>query len=390
MRQLILFSLKRRFFNPVAITLQVLFTLLLVVLFNLDHLSTQLKLDFTQPTPIHVSEETREYLLEIEYWEKQGLTLSDDPQALSISVQDGIYTIEGKTSMTLQLKIYNLLLQSHQQRLLNESHPSVSDFVMMYNTAPVRFDESLDPMTSLRENIVFMILTSVYFMMLNFISVNSNEIIQEKTSNVLEFILTSITPFEHFCAKILTGLITVLVQIGLSIGIFSVLLIQRMRFDQGRGLLLLANKYFNLEASGITIQSLMDLLKFDPATLGKASLAILFLILGLLIIQVLILVLSSRVKTIEEAASIQGPFYLGLLVLYYGSLMLNTSQQLSHGAGRVLSYVPISSMLIMGMRLLDTKVPMTELGFSFLLSILALLIIMGIGLRWYRKGLVNE
>ena len=390
MKPLIFFSLKRRFLNPVAITLQVLFTIILIILFNIDHLSTRFKLGFTVPTPIQISEETRDTLLPLELWEKQGLTLSSDPQAIRVMYEEGMYRVEGKLSINLQVKLYQLLLQSHQQRLLDESHPSVAEFVMIYNTAPVRFEQSPDPVASLRENLVFMILTSVYFMMLNFISVNSNEIIQEKTSNVLEFILTTVTPFQHFCAKILTGLITVMVQIGLSLGIFTLLMIQRLKYDQGRGLLDLANKVFNLEGSGITMESIIELFKFDPSTLSKAVCSLLFLIIGLLIIQVLILVLSSRVKTIEEAASIQGPFYLGLLVLYYGSLILNTQDQLTKGWGKVLSFMPVSSMLVMGMRILNTEVPVTEVGFSLLLSILALAGIMTLGLRGYQKGLVNE
>jgi len=390
MKPLIFFSLKRRFLNPVAITLQVLFTIILIILFNIDHLSTRFKLGFTVPTPIQISEETRDTLLPLELWEKQGLTLSSDPQAIRVTYEEGMYRVEGKLSINLQVKLYQLLLQSHQQRLLDESHPSVAEFVMIYNTAPVRFEQSPDPVASLRENLVFMILTSVYFMMLNFISVNSNEIIQEKTSNVLEFILTTVTPFQHFCAKILTGLITVMVQIGLSLGIFTLLMIQRLKYDQGRGLLDLANKVFNLEGSGITMESIIELFKFDPSTLSKAVCSLLFLIIGLLIIQVLILVLSSRVKTIEEAASIQGPFYLGLLVLYYGSLILNTQDQLTKGWGKVLSFMPVSSMLVMGMRILNTEVPVTEVGFSLLLSILALAGIMTLGLRGYQKGLVNE
>ena len=390
MSSLILFSLKRRFLNPVAITLQVLFTIVLVILFNLDHLSQRLNLDLTEPILIQTDELSLDYLLPTEVWEQQGLKLSTQPQAISIYHQDGIFEVKGEVSVSLQVKIYQLLLRSHQQRILNESHPSVSDFIMTYNTVPVRFEESPDPMASLRENLVFMILTSVYFMMLNFISVNSNEIIQEKTSNVLEFILTSLTPFEHFCAKVLAGLITVLLQIGLSMGIFSLFLIQRLRYDQGRGLYDLANKFFNLESSGLSIDKLMNLLKPDPSTLGKAGLAMLFLILGLLIIQVLILILSSKVKTIEEAGSIQGPFYLGLLILYYGSLILNTPAQLTQGLGRILSYTPISSMLIMGMRILNTNVPLTEIGLSLVLSIMTLVGIMTIGLKWYQRGLVNE
>jgi ABC-2 type transport system permease protein len=390
MKHLVLFSLKRRFFNPVAISLQILYLMGLLLLFNLDHLSTALKLNLTTPTSVMASEEIQSRLVQNEVWEKQGLTLTTQEATIEINFIDGVYVVKGEMAVNVQVKIYGLLLKSHQLALLNQSHPSVSDFMMTYNAVPVSFQQNLDPMAGFRENIVFMILTGVYFMMLNFISVNSNEVIQEKTSNILEFILTSITPTQHFIAKIIAGLATVLIQMGLSIGLFLILLTQRLKFDQGKGLIDLANKFFNLEASGFSLETIQSFLNFDQDLIIKASLALLFVILGLLIIQVMILVLSSRVKTIEEAASIQGPFYLGLLGLYYGSLMLNTPMQLSQGIGAFLSFVPVCSMLIMGMRILNTAITPQAVGLSFLISLMSLVLIIWFGSHGYRRGLVNE
>jgi ABC-2 type transport system permease protein len=390
MRHLIFFSLKRRFLNPISIALQILFIIAVLVLFNLDHLSSALHFNLTTPYQIQVSQEALDVLLPTEYWEKQGLSLTQDESSISIEYKDEIFEVKGAASMTIQAKIYGLLLKSHQQGLLNESHPSVADFVMVYNSVPVIFDSKLDPMAGLRENLVFMILTSVYFMMLNFISVNSNEIIQEKSSNVLEFILTSVSPFQHFCAKIIAGLVTVLVQLGLSGGILGLVMMARLNYDQGQGLFILANKYFALDSSGISYETLLGLFKFDGTLILRSLFALLFLIVGLLIIQVLVLILSARVKTIEEAGSIQGPFYLGLLALYYLSLVLNTPAQLVKGLGFILSYVPISSMLMMGMRILSTNVAYDELSLSMLISLITLTLIMWGGFGWYRKGLVNE
>jgi len=370
--------------------LQLLFTLALIVIFNLDTISSTLKLDFTKPFEIQVDELTQENLVVSELWEKQGLILTDQKSNLTIQYNGGAYEVSGAVSINLQAKIYGLLLQSHQQMILNESHPSVAEFVLHYNAVPVTFDQSIDPLGLLRENLIFVLLTSIYFMMLNFISVNSNEIIQEKTSNILEFILTSVTPFQHFCAKIITGLTTVAIQLGLSAGVFGVLLLQRLTMDQGRGLFDLANKYFSLESNKITFELLQELFNLDSSLMMKAGLALVFLILGLVILQVLILILSAKVKTIEEAASIQGPFYLGLLALYYLSLILNTPQQLAHGLGYVLSFVPISSMLLMGMRILSGPISVNELSLSLLMSLLALVMIIGIGYKGYQKGLVNE
>lgn len=390
MKTLILFSLKRRFLNPVALTLQGLFTVGLILLFNIDHISTGLSLDWVQPIQIQASLETQETLLPLEFWEAQGLTLTEASQGLMIDHTEGAYVVKGSASLSLQAKIYGLLLRSHQQRLLNESHPSAADFVMRFNTVEVIFEKAIDPMDAVRENLIFVILTSVYFMLLNFISVNSNEVIQEKTSNILEFILTSVSPLQHFGAKILTGLATVMIQATLSAGIFAALFIQRWNSDQGQGLLNLANKVFNLEASGINASVIKNLFRVGTDLGLKAGLALLFLLLGLLIIQVLILVLSARVKTIEEAASIQGPFYLTLLALYYGCMAINSPEQLSQGLGRLLSLMPITSMLVMGMRLLNATVSWAEIVFSLMSSVSFFGLLIWIGSAWYQKGLVNE
>ena len=95
MKTLILFSLKRRFFNPVALTLQGLFTVGLILLFNVDHISAFLHLEWTQPIKIQVHEKTRETLLVNELWEAQGLTLTETNEYLTIDYVYGVYEEKG-------------------------------------------------------------------------------------------------------------------------------------------------------------------------------------------------------------------------------------------------------------------------------------------------------
>lgn len=112
--------------------------------------------------------------------------------------------------------------------------------------------------------------------------------------------------------------------------------------------------------------------------------------LGMTILLVLIIIVSAHVKSVEEAAMVQGPFYLGLLALYYVSLGLLNPQSLEAGWGKVLSLVPVGSMLLMGMRVLSGTVRSVELLFSAGVSFLVLGVLIGVGYPIYRRGLIRQ
>ena len=87
---------------------------------------------------------------------------------------------------------------------------------------------------------------------------------------------------------------------------------------------------------------------------------------------------------------IQGPFYLGLLALYYVSLGLMNPASLESGMGRTLSLVPIGSMLVMGMRILSSTVSASEVALSVIGSVLMFVGIVMLGYPVYRRGLTQR
>jgi ABC-2 type transport system permease protein len=390
MKTLILFSLKRRFFNKISILLEVLFVCIIVVCFNADRFIQALNIKLYQPISMYVSEETRQLLLDESYFNQAGFIFSYEKQTTQLIYQDNQYFVYGLSNGVSRSKLYTLLLKSHQTIILNTSHPSVEAFIANFNTIQVSYDSEINDIDALKQTILFMLITSVYFMMLNFISVNSNEIIMEKSTNVLETILCSVSSFKHFMAKIILGALTVMIQLLTGLAMITLVLFQRYQYDQGKGLLEFIFRYLNLPFDSMSFSDLLSLLKWNSNEIMLLAQCLLFLFIGLLIIQVLILMMSSKVKTIEEASSIQGPFYLVLLALYYLALSLNTPEQISNGLGYILSYVPIASMLTMGMRILNTRVLMSDLLFSLSLSLTFLAGCMYFGFPYYKKGLMNE
>jgi ABC-type Na+ efflux pump permease subunit len=101
-------------------------------------------------------------------------------------------------------------------------------------------------------------------------------------------------------------------------------------------------------------------------------------------------VIATKLKSAEEASILQGPVYIFLLILYYVALSQNTIPRLSQGFGKIASYVPISSMLFMPMRLLSLKLGAGEILLSGCVAITSLLTLLFAGQRIYEKGLRHE
>jgi hypothetical protein len=59
----------------------------------------------------------------------------------------------------------------------------------------------------------FIVVTSIYFMLLSFSTAVANEVVNEKTSNVIEVILTSVSHKEHYYSKLLIGWFTMVSQL---------------------------------------------------------------------------------------------------------------------------------------------------------------------------------
>ncbi|HET6784896.1 MAG TPA: ABC transporter permease [Erysipelotrichaceae bacterium] len=387
MKTLLKFAFKRRFLNKMTIILQVLFILIVCTVFYMDKISEFFNLDFHQPIEIKIENTLRKEIKNEDEWKSQGFVFTNNSDSIEISKVDNVYQICNVQELSIQQRIYDLLLRNHKRSLENENN---LDWLEKYNTIHVEFIDSKLDENTFKQQIIILFLTSIYFMMLNFIAVNSNEIIMEKTSHMIPIILSSVKIRIHFLTKLIIGFCSVLFQIISSIGIVGLIGFLRYKLDQGQGLIRLILKFLPIQIDDFNITELFKLLDFKTSDFYLVLLGLLFILLGIFLIQICILILSSKVKTMEEAASIQGPFYLILLIIYYLALSLNTTHALSSGLGYILSFVPIFSMLIMPMRLLTSHVMPIELVVSILFTIALISLIFIVLYPQYESGLKNE
>lgn len=387
MRTLLKFAFKRRFLNKMTLILQVIFILIVCTVFYIDKLSEFLNLDFHQPIEVRIDNTLRKEIINEDEWKSQGFIFTNNQESIQISKVDKVYQITNVQELNIQQRIYELLLHNHKRTLENENN---LDWLEKYNTIQIEFIDSKLDENTFKQQLIIIFLTSIYFMMLNFIAVNSNEIIMEKTSHMIPIILSSVKIRVHFLTKLIIGFCSVLFQITSSIGIIGLIGYLRYKFDQGQGLIRLILKFLPLQIDSFNFNEILKLLDFKTSDIKLILLGLLFILLGIFLIQICILILSSKVKTMEEAASIQGPFYLVLLIIYYLALSLNTTHALSNGIGYVLSFVPIFSMLIMPMRLLTSHVMPIELVVSILFTIALISLIFIVLYPQYESGLKNE
>ncbi len=390
MKTLLKFSFKRRFLNKMTLFLQIMFIVIITLMFYFDKVSDLFNLEFNQPIPIYIEPSLRKLIINESEWENKGFVLSTNKDSISISKVKEVYTISLVEDMFTQSKIYDLLLDNHQKRKENSSNPSVYKWLEDYQKIEVNFLEYKQEENQFKHQLIILFLTSIYFMLLNFIAVNSNEIIMEKTSHMIPIILTHVKIRTHFLSKLIIGFSSVLFQIISSLGVVGVIAYSRYQLDRGVGLIKLLVKLLPLKLDALNLEDILKLLDISWNDLYQVLLGLVFILIGILIIQILILILSSKVKTMEEAASIQGPFYLILLIIYYLALSLNTTQSLSSGFGYILSYIPIFSMLIMPMRLLTQHVMPIEIMTSLLFSFALISLIFILLYPLYMEGIREE
>lgn len=390
MKTLLQFSFKRRFLNKMTLFLQIIFILVISIMFYFDKISELLNLEFNKPIPIYIEPNLRKLIVNEAEWKNKGFEFTTNKESITISYSKDVYSITLVDDLMTQSKIYDLLLDNHQKRKESSSNSSVYRWLEDYRSIEVNYLEYKYEDNQFKHQIIILFLTSIYFMLLNFIAVNSNEIIMEKTSHMIPIILTHVKIKTHFISKLIIGFASVLFQIISSIGIVGLIGYSRYQLDRGEGLIRLLVKFLPFKLDSFNLDDILKLLDLSMNDLVQVSIGLVFILIGIFIIQILILILSSKVKTMEEAASIQGPFYLVLLIIYYLALSLNTTQSLSSNLGLTLSYLPIFSMLIMPMRLLTQHVMPIEIMISILFSFALISLIFIIMYPIYCEGLREE
>ena len=284
------------------------------------------------------------------------------------------------------------VIQNYSQNALMETIDHQQLTIVNKALFPTMINDvsSTSEIDATKQNLMFMIITSIYFMMLSYSSVIANEVVYEKTSKILELILTSVSAKTHFISKMLIGWLTIMIQTLLTGGIIALWILTRNSYDGGFGLLAFGNRLGIIPMKLLSFSELLSYLKIDGQIISASMIALVFLVLGILFLQMIMVIVSSFVTSIEESSNVQAPCYLILLVIYYFTLFVNNPYQMSEGIGYVLSFVPFFSMLFMPCRLLIQNVSAYEIVMALFMAIAAIIFILDFGLYFYKQGILDN
>lgn len=392
MRHLISFSVSRRFKNKVTIVLHLIMLCLFFgsifsdkIIMKLFKESDQLSIIFCDKSVDdfipYLNNDNNLYKFKSGYNEKE-INLKFN----NFWIIESEFPLDPISSQTLKIIIENAIIDKWLDEISDQSATVVLENIFPQIEEITTFNTG---MSADKQNISMIMITGIYFAMLSFSTMIANEVVYEKTSRVLELVLTSVSTTTHYLSKMIVGWLTILIQLVLVIFEASIVILTRNYYDQGLGLLKMLQKYGLLQIKASTFKELLKALDINYKLVFVLITSLMFLFLGIVIIQMIMVCISSFIKSIEESSVIQAPVYLVLLVIYYLALALNSPNRLNVGLGYYLSFVPIFSMLFMPMRLLLLNVYYYEIGLSLLTSIVTLAITTYYGAYIYKIGILG-
>ncbi|HPX33100.1 MAG TPA: hypothetical protein PLT36_06310 [Erysipelotrichaceae bacterium] len=377
MKELIKFDLRRRFINKTTTIVNILLFVMILCGFHIDYI---------------LKEETiiNTVLVDTSLIEYSELFTELSDEHLRYKISDK----ENKKSEVIlhldeewQIITKYELNESVKERITNDikkvitekyklSHQFLSSFIDEYvNINPeivVKSEEIIDG------SMVIMLAIS-FFLIINYGCTSSNEIIIEKTSGVLNIILTNMNAERHLLEKIIVSYIIFIIQMMILIcQLFASYLI---RFVQDRclGLQTFISRFLIVSATDVS----MDL------TVEKLMLIVLLMIFNLLLIQLIILLITSKYTNGQQMASFQGLLYVGLLIIYY-LVMIFSEQLIKSKLISYLCYLPLFSMILIPQKIISSTISTFESILALMLVVIAIIATIIKGSDSYKRNLLIQ
>lgn len=205
----------------------------------------------------------------------------------------------------------------------------------------------------------------IYFFISTFLSMITTEIASEKGSRAMEMLLVSVKPTTHFKAKIAGVLLLALTQMGILAAVFLI--------------------YAKLVKGGIVWDSAASIVK--ELSVGYVIYAIVFLLLTVILYLIIGALFGSLVSKVEEAGQVLMPAMIITIIGFY--VMLTGMGNPDTIIIKIFSYIPLTSGMIMPMRIGATDiggiVPMLSLG----ILIATIIVVYLFSLSFYKRSVLT-
>lgn len=355
----LLFSLKRRWFSFGSLIIFGLGFFITLALVFLDMWFIQNQV-VTIKWPPHLNTHLEDY----DYFE-----FVDEDAMINISfTQPSLYTIHPHTTNVSSATLTSLITYAHQRYILDQFDTETQNQIV------VMLEPMIETSQSTSSSVFpIMIISFLYFTLLGFSSNLSSDILSEKHSQALLMILSTLKRKDYFLMKVYQSWINIFIQSILVSSSILLAILLRTHVDQGKGLLSFLYEHqwipIRLESFSQVIQVITDNTHF--------SLSVLFagisFVIGLMTCMLFLLWMSLKAQRSEELASIQTPYYILIVLMYYVSLWINELHGFSQSISSWIIHVPVLSMIFHPLQLATNSIPIQVSVLSILIALILLI-----------------
>lgn len=206
---------------------------------------------------------------------------------------------------------------------------------------------------------VYVMLMLLYVSIITYGSMISTEVTTEKSSRVMELIISTTHPVTHMLAKISAIGTLALLQIAIFLGF----------------------GYFSARSNEMA-QSVID----NAGNVRAVVYLLTFFTLGYLLYAAMFAVLGSLVSRVEESQQMTMPVIMLLVAGFLAAMFgLNNPEA---PIVTILSYVPFFTPMLMFLRVMLVDVPVWEVALSIGIMIASIGVILWVGSKFYRGGVL--
>nr|WP_106779052.1 ABC transporter permease [Lysinibacillus timonensis] len=332
--------------------------------------------------PIFISDQDIQYSLSDQNIDELHTQLKEEnlDAVVVLSEQDNQLKADVSTYTPLQLNDQSTI-NSHIEYAakiygIQSLQLSAQDAERILNSQPIitmtNIDETVDGKSEDEKTsgmfVSYIVGIVIYFFITTFLSMITTDIASEKGSRALEMLLVSIKPSTHFQSKIYGVLLIALTQFAIIIGALFAIVSLKGANSQESSIGMIDSMVGQLSLSYI-----LYVIAFIFFTV------ILFLIVGALF--------GSLVSKVEEASQVLTPAMMILLVGFY--VMISGVANPDTLLIKIFSYIPLTSGMVMPMRIGATDLSPIEPMLSLALLILTVIVAYLLSLSFYKRSVLT-
>jgi ABC-2 type transport system permease protein len=302
---------------------------------------------------------------EVEEGNYSGLLILDvDSSNLPIATYYTMDIAESSISDNLSnsIQLVKSQLAANQLNLTNEQLAKLNEPVSFEKIA-LEKDAKTEEELSQARGLVYVLLFLIYFAVILYANMIATEVATEKSSRVMEILISSVSPIKHMFAKIL------------GIGLLSLTQLA----------ILLLVGYFSL-TSNESLSSMEGFLGFSEVPVSTIIYAAIFFILGYFLYATLAALLGSLVSRIEDVQQMITPMTLlivaGFMIAMFGLSAPDTTFV------TITSYIPFFTPMLMFMRVGMLNLPVWEPILGIIILVATIMILAIFGARVYKGGVL--